>query len=220
MSNSVGGTSTINSDDRLLLQVLDSDALSANGGRATGGGGGTGGSVSTADLLDLLERSVNDRDQQQLGVHKNGNNIVAASGHSDNDGSSARSNRRRGGGRGRLPSSESVNKLRSSFTSRLLGGQTDDDVEVPLTTSTNVTTNNMNINSLAIKKDHPRNNDHGLPPVASTDNLDGGGSVHSLDRSINLRTVPYVPYIADDFGMIPMTSGTNPRYHKRIPPSL
>lgn len=82
---SVGGTSTINSEDRLLLQVLDHDALSASsggmtagsgsrGGPASAGGVGTGGSVSMADLLDLLERSVNDRDDQ-LGVSKNGNSI-------------------------------------------------------------------------------------------------------------------------------------------------
>ena len=180
MGGSVGGTSTINSDDRLLLQVLDHDALSASGGGSATGGrggpsssaGGTGGSVSMSDLLDLLERSVNDRDDQLGVVSKSGNSVVgAAGGHGD--GGSA--NNRRGRAVRRL-SSES--KLGSSFTSRLLGGQTDDDVEV--LPSTSPSTNNGN--GLANKNDHPHiNND--LAPV--TDNSDGGGSVHSLDRSIN-----------------------------------
>ena len=192
---SVGGTSTINSDDRLLLQVLDHDALSASsGGSATGGRGGpsssaggvgTGGSVSMADLLDLLERSANDRDDQLGGVGKNGNSIVggvAAGGRGD--GGSANNRRLRGRAVRRL-SSES-NKLRSSFTSRLLGGQTDDDVEVASAPPPSTANDGS---GLANKNDHPHvNND--LAQSAGTsgavaDDSDGGGSVHSLDRSIN-----------------------------------
>ncbi|KAL3826667.1 hypothetical protein ACHAXA_001190 [Cyclostephanos tholiformis] len=121
------GAGTINSDDILLPQRIVDDSI--HGGSSTG----VCASVSTADLLNILERNVNADDlgpRSTEGMGRGEREIHRANGVdggindiSDEDGC---------GGRlalSRLSSANSMSSVDSqwsSFTSRLLGGRTDD----------------------------------------------------------------------------------------------